>query len=44
MIPFKSVLTALLLTASGGVFAQSQTVVVNSPDKRIALTVFTSGK
>jgi alpha-glucosidase len=44
MIPIKPLLTALLLIASGGVFAQSQTVVVNSPDKRIALTVFTSGK
>jgi alpha-glucosidase len=34
--------TILLFTATKGIFGQSQTVTVNSPDKRLALTVFTT--
>ena len=36
--------TILLLTATNGVFAQHQNITVSSPDKRMALNIFTVGK
>ncbi|TWF45728.1 glycosyl hydrolase family 97 [Chitinophaga polysaccharea] len=36
--------TFLLLTTAKGVFGQSQAVIINSPNKRLSLTVFTADK
>src|SRR5215213_4562747 len=36
--------TILLLTATKSVFSQNQTITVNSPDKGLALIVFTANK
>lgn len=44
MKSIKILLTCLLLSATQGLLAQSQTVTIASPDKRITSTVFTEGK